>query len=176
MIAHEGKLYVVNANHASFDEVSPGGEIRRVADISVSEGHVTPTALTFHNGAFYVGTLDKFPIQRSVSKVYRVTPDGQLSVYAEGLTAVLGIAFDDQGQLYVLETSTVDDDFPLPGAGRVVRLAESGELEEVATGLSLPSGMTFGPDGQLYVSHFGYMSDPTQGEIVRIDVSATPMR
>lgn len=174
MVAYDGKLYVVNANHAVFDEISLDGSIRRVIDISATEGHVTPSALTMYGGNFYIGTLGVFPIDVGSSKVYKVTPDGELEVYAEGLTMVLGIAFDDQGRLYVLESSTVDDEFPLPGAGRVVRIAEGGEPEVIATGLSFPIGMIFGPDGYLYVSNFGYGGDPTKGEVVRIDVNAPP--
>lgn len=60
--------------------------------MSASEGHITPTALTFHNGAFYIGNLGEFSIQQGMSKIYKVTPDGQVEVFAEGLTAVLGLA------------------------------------------------------------------------------------
>jgi hypothetical protein len=173
MVAYEGKLYVVNANHAVFDEVSLDGTIRRVVDISATEGQVTPAAVTMYDGNFYIGTLGVFPIDVGISKVYRVTPDGELEVYVEGLTMVLDITFDDEGQLYVLESSTVDDQFPLPGAGRVVRVSEDGGVAVIATGLSFPTGMTLGPDGNLYVSNFGYGGDPTKGEVVRIDLNVT---
>jgi hypothetical protein len=174
MVAYDGKLYVVNANHAALDEVSLDGTVRRVLDISETEGHVTPAALTVYDGNFYIGTLGVFPIAVGTSVVYQVTPEGELSVYAEGLTMVIALAFDDEGQLYVLESSTIDGEFPMPGAGRVVRVAEDGTLEVVATGLSFPTGMTFGADGYLYVSNFGYGGDPTLGEVVRIDVNAQP--
>jgi hypothetical protein len=174
MVAYEGNLYVVNANHSVFDEVSPDGTVRRVIDISATEGHVTPTALTLYDGNFYVGTLGVFPIDVGISKVFKVTPEGELSVYADGLTMVLGVDFDDEGRLYALESSTVDDEFPVAGTGRVVRIGEDGTSEVIATGLSYAIGMAFGPDGYLYVSNFGYGGDPTKGEIVRIDVNAPP--
>ncbi len=175
-VVYDGKIYIVNANHGTLDEISMDGQVRRVLDITKSEGHITPAALAFHDGNFYVGALGKFPIEVGVSKVYKITPDGELSVFAEGLTAILGLAFDDQGRLYVLEATSIASDYIQPGTGRVVRITESGELEEVASGLSFPIGMTFGPDGYLYVSNFGYGGDPTAGEVVRIDVMQTAMR
>jgi glucose/arabinose dehydrogenase len=172
MVAHEGKLYVVNANHAAFEEISLDGSVRRVADLSASEGHVTPTAAIFHNGDFYIGTLGKFPIEQGASKVYRVGLDGSIEDYALGLTAVLGVAFDDQDRLYVLETSTVDGELPVAGSGRVVRYVGDDEPEVLVTGLTFPTGMTFASDGLLYVSHHGYGGDPAAGEILRINVNA----
>ena len=75
------------------------------------------------------------------------------------------------GQLYALESSTIDDSMPAPGAGRVVRIdLETGDIEEIATGLTLPTGMTFGPDGALYVSNFGFGLPPGSGEIRRIEI------
>jgi hypothetical protein len=176
VVVHDDKLYIVNANHGALDEVSLDGAIRRVLDLTASEGHVTPAAIASHGGDFYIGALGKFPIQVGTSKVYRVTPGGELSIFAEGLTAILGLAFDEQGRLYVLETTSVDTEYPGPGTGRVVRLSDGGALEEIATGLSFPIGMTFGPDGGLYVSNFGYGGDPAAGEVVRIDVDVAAMR
>jgi sugar lactone lactonase YvrE len=88
---------------------------------------------------------------------------------------VLGLAFDDEGQLYVLETSGPGSGMEapiVPGTGRVVRLTEGGELEVMATGLVFPTGMAFGPDGTLYVSNFGFGFPPGAGQVVAIDVSA----
>lgn len=167
------KLYVVEANHGQLSEVSLDGSIRRVVDISATDGADTPTALAFHDGNFYVGNLSLFPIIRGAANVYRITPGGELSVFARGLTMVLGLAFDAQGRMYALESTTVDNDFPQPGTGRVVRVsAGAGNLEEVVTGLSFPTAMTIGPDGMLYISNFGYGGDPSKGEILRVDLTA----
>lgn len=71
---------------------------------------------------------------------------------------MLGVAFDRQDRLYVLETDTVAG-FPGPnavGKGQVVRVGRDGEVDTIATGLTFPTGMAFGPDGRLYVSNLGY--------------------
>ena len=94
----------------------------------------------------------------------------------EGLTTVLGVAFDEQGRLYALETSgPVTSEGPpvVPGTGRVVRVTSSGGLETIASGLTFPTAMTFGPDGKLYVSNFGFGFPPGQGQVVSITLPAS---
>jgi hypothetical protein len=177
MVEHDGALYVVHPNHGAVEKVTPEGQITRVIDVSAVEGHVVPTAIDVGpDGNFYVGTLLTFPVAAGAAKVYRLTADGQLSTHAEGLTAVLGVAFDEQGRLYVLETSGAGSpEAPIvPGTGRVVRLTEDGGLEVIATGLVFPGAMTFGADGALYVSDYSFGFPPGAGQIVRIDVTAPP--
>jgi sugar lactone lactonase YvrE len=92
---------------------------------------------------------------------------------APGLTTVLGVAFDRQGRLYALESSTgnpAKPPFQAPGTGKVVRRTTAGIWETVAAGLTFPTAMTFGRDGKLYVSNFGYNARPGQGQIVRISL------
>ena len=62
MIAVDGDLYAVEPNHGELDKITTGGQISRVVDISASQGHIVPTAIVFHNGNFYVGNLNTFPI------------------------------------------------------------------------------------------------------------------
>src|SRR6266508_773449 len=106
MVEVGAKLYVVEPNHGALDEVTPGGEIRRVLDISASQGHIVPTTVVFHDGNFYVGNLNTFPIVQGSSRVFKITPTGQISVFRRGLTTILGLAFDSAGRLYVLENTT----------------------------------------------------------------------
>jgi sugar lactone lactonase YvrE len=118
------------------------------------------------------------PYPNGGAVIYQLTPDGELSRYAEGLTTVLGAVSDAQGQLYVLETSTDNPEAPPffhPDSGRVVRQTDGGAWEVMATGLSFPTGMTFGPDGTLYVANFGFGYPPGAGQIVTVDVTAPPL-
>jgi len=175
MIEHEGMLYIVESNHGAIDKVDPAsGTVTRVIDMTVTEHHLVPTAITVGpDGNFYVGQLTTFPVTAGIATVYQLTPDGQLSHYAMGLTAITGLAFDDQGRLYVLETSGPGGpDAPIvPGTGRVVRLTDGGGLEVIATGLVFPTAMIFGPDGLLYISNYGFGFPPGAGQIVTIDLS-----
>ena len=171
------EFYVTESNHGALDAVDPAtGEVHRVMDMTETEGHLVPTAMAVGpDGNLYVSNLTTFPITAGTAQVFTVTPDGELGVHAEGVTAVLGLAFDDEGQLYVLETSGPGSGMEapiVPATGRVVRLTEDGELEVVATGLVFPTGMVFGPDGTLYVSNYGFGFPPGAGQVVTIDVSA----
>lgn len=176
LLAAGGALYAIEPNHGELDKITPDGQIGRVIDISESQGHMVPTAMAMgSDGNFYVGDLTGFPATEGIAKIFKITPDGQISVFAEGLTTVLGVAFDGQGQLYALETSgpaTSDGPLIVPDTGRVVRITSSGELETVASGLMFPSAMTYGPDGKLYVSNFGFGSPPGQGQVVSITLPA----
>jgi hypothetical protein len=167
MIEMDGNLYVLEPNHGSLEQITPSGEITRVIDISASAGHNVPTVMAYHDD-FYVGNLSVFPVPTDSATIMEITPDGQLKDYINGLTAVLGVAFDSQGRLYALETTTVGGQMPVPGTGKVVRVSDSGELEEIATGLAFPTAMTFGPDGLLYVSNYGFGFPAGKGEIVKI--------
>ena len=172
LLAAGGALYAIEPNHGELDKITPDGQISRIIDISASQGHIVPTAMALgSDGNFYVGDLTVFPATEGIAKIFKITPDGQISVFAEGLTTVLGVAFDKQGRLYALETSgpvTAKGPPIVPGTGRVVRITSSGELETIASGLTFPTAMTFGPDGKLYVSNFGFGFPPGQGQIVSI--------
>ncbi len=169
MIAVRGNLYAVEPNHGEIVKVTTDGEISRVIDISASQGHVVPTVLAYH-GNFYVGNLGVFPQNDGTSNIWKITPSGQIKVKAGGLNMVLGLAFDNRGRLYALETSAAPA--PTPGTGRVVRIQPSGAREVIADGLFLPTGMTFGPDGNLYVSNIGFGPPPVGlGEILKIELT-----
>jgi hypothetical protein len=172
MIAVGSDLYAVEPNHGELDKITPGAGVSRVVDISASQGHIVPTAITFHNGNFYVGNLNTFPIVPGSSKVFKITPTGLISVFRSGLTTILGLAFDSADRLYVLQNTTgVGNQFPTPGTGKVIRIDPSGNRTLVASGLFLPTAMTFGPDGALYVSNVGFGPPPNGlGQVLKITV------
>jgi hypothetical protein len=118
-----------------------------------------------------------FPNVAGSSKILKITPSGQISVFAQGLTTILGVVFDRRHRMYVLETSTAAGD-PTPFTGKVIRVDPSGHQTEIASGLFFPTGITLGPDGALYVSNVGFGPPPVgMGEILRITVpSAEPVR
>ena len=171
LIAVDGNLYVIEPNHGELDKVTPDGAISRVIDISASAGHIVPTAVVYHDDEFYIGNLSIFPVTAGAAGITEVSSDGEYLKQTLGLSMVTGVAFDENGQLYALESSTVDQSMPTPGTGKVVRIdLDTGDIEEVVSGLSLPTAMTFGPDGALYVSNNGFGYPPGAGEIRRIEL------
>lgn len=75
--------------------------------------------------------------------VYQASPNGQMSVYVEGMGVATGLAFDSEGNLYVGDRS-----------GTIFKISRERNIY-VFTTLE-PSiaayHLTFGPDGYLYVS------------------------
>jgi hypothetical protein len=165
-------LYITEPNQQEIDKVSPvTGKITRIVDFSIlnpgtGDTWRGPTSMVYHNGSFYFGTLGKFPIVQGQAGVYKLSPDGSYSLFADNLTTILGIAFDDHDRLYVLE-STVGADELTPGLGEVVRIDPNGSRHLITSGLHLPSAMTFGPDGKLYISDWG-IGPPGLGQIVQV--------
>lgn len=172
MVEAYGGLFAIEPNHGELDAIWPSGFIQRVADISRIQGHIVPTAVAFHDGDFFVGNLDTFPIKDGSSKVMKITPLGELTTVFINLSDILGLAFDKKGRLYVLENTT-GNQFPTPGTGKILRVDGKNNYTEIATGLSLPTAMTFGPDGNLYVSNLGFGPPPVgAGQVLKVIVPA----
>ncbi|MEO5996076.1 MAG: ScyD/ScyE family protein [Chitinophagaceae bacterium] len=170
MIVYNNNFYVIEPNHGEFLKVTPAGVITRIADISATQGHIVPTVVAAYNGNFLVSNLAPFPIVEGSSNVYKITPAGQISIWATGVTSVLGIAVDDKYRVYILE-NTVGAPFPTPGMGRIIRINENGSRSIIYSGLTLPTGLTIGPDKNLYVSNVGL--GPTAiggGQVLKIEV------
>ena len=178
MAAKGNALYALEPNHQEMDRIqTANGHISRVVDFSKTfvapADWRGPTTITRDGGSFYVGTLTPFPIVPGNAQVFKVNPGGHFTLFASGLTTVLGLAVDSRDRLYVLESMTAPG-FPGPselGTGKVIRIDTSGAQTVIATGLSFPSAMTLGPDGAVYVSNFGFGVPPTgAGQILRITV------
>ena len=114
---------------------------------------------------FILEHLLLFLLLHGAANVYKLSANGTYSVYASGFTAILGIAFDNDNRLYVLET--IGGDSGTPGLSKIVRMDADGTIETIASGLNFPSAMTFGPDGNLYVSAWG-IGPPGLGQILQI--------
>jgi hypothetical protein len=189
MIAFQGDLWSIEANHGQIVRTTPQGANSLISDISAHVGHIVPTSLAEANGNLYVSNLGQFPITPDWEKLMTFSRDllfsditpgltkdradtgkFKLAAVRSGLSAVLSLKFGPDGLLYALEFSTAAA-LPTPGTGKVVRLRRDGMFEDVVTGLSVPTGMTFGPDNALYISNFG--AAPTgAGQILRV---ALPM-
>jgi hypothetical protein len=169
MIALKKKLYVVGPNHGQVIEVEGNGKIRQLIDISASQGHIVPTAITFHDGNFQVGNLGTFESAAGTSLVLDISRAGKILDSTDGFTAVVGLAYHHE-RLYVLQLasplgSTLTGDFA--GTGKVVRVDPSGAIEDVVVGLTAPTAMTFDPEGNLFIANFGTFF-PGAGQIIEV--------
>lgn len=169
LVAVDNDLYALEPNHGVLAKISAQGDVTRIVDFTTDFGHIVPTAIVWHQGNFYVGNLDVFPITGN-SNVYKITPSGDVSVVATGFNTILGIDFDKAGAMYVLENTT-GNPFPTPGTGDVIRINAAGERRAIVTGLNLPTAMAFGPDNKLYISNWGFGQPPGGGEILKVSFS-----
>jgi hypothetical protein len=163
MIAARGALWAVEPQGGQVVRIDPEThEVTRLIDISASQGHVRPSAIAYHDGNFYVATFGTFPVKNGAQRIYKITPDGKLSVYAKGFTSAFDLEFHC-GHPYVME---------LPPSRRVVRLDEGGKLETVVPppNLKIMGDMTFGPDGALYLTDYSFFYRPPRGRIFRFEL------
>jgi hypothetical protein len=116
------------------------------------------------DGALYVSELTGMPFLTGFARIHRIGPDGVSSVFATGLTAVVDLAFADDGRLYALQHASCGPFFACPGS--LVRVNASAPHPVVQGGLTRPGAMTIGSDGAFYVSHMS--SSPGTGEVLRI--------
>ena len=178
MIFDQGRLYAVEPNHGLLVSVRPSdGRVHLVNDLFATFGDHTYTTLAVDRGDLYVGTLGQiafvpgvFPpvpdLERSFEAgIYRLSRNGTATPFASGLHAVLGLAFDQQHRLYVLQSPIF-----VPGTGSLVRLDSEGQFETIVSGLTFPSGLTRGPDGAFYITECGYHCAPGDGRILRVVV------
>jgi streptogramin lyase len=120
-----------------------------------------PTGLAMGpDGALYVSGLTGFPFSEGASMVYRledadgdgdVMEDGEMTVFAEGLSTSTALAFDNDGNLLATEFRSGLDPANPEMLGRVVMWAD-GEWDVVAENLITPTGLAVGPDGTIYVA------------------------
>ncbi len=179
MVALGHRLYTTEPNHQVIERVTTHGDVTRVLDMSQNSLAKTPkpewigpASLSVHDGDLYFGALGPFPIDVGHEQVWKLTRHGQLSVYADGLTVVLGTTWDDRGRLYALESMTAPD-FPGPSqvaTGKVVRIDPDGTQTTIVDGLDFPSAIALGPDRALYISNWGFAGAPGQGEILRVAI------
>ena len=77
MIALGNLLFAVEPNHGELDSIHATSGIRRIADISKSQGHSVPTAVASDGVNFFVGNLGTFPIVDGSQVILKITPSGR---------------------------------------------------------------------------------------------------
>jgi hypothetical protein len=178
LLRSQGRLYAVEPNHGLLVSVCPvSGRVTLVRDLLATFGDHTYTALAADRGDLYVGTLGRIAWTPGVfppvpdldasftAGIYRLSRNGAATQVADGLKAVLGVAFDRQHRLYALQSPVF-----VPGTGSLVRQRDGGGWETVVSGLTFPSALTLGPDGAFYISECGYHCAPGEGRILRVSV------
>jgi hypothetical protein len=121
-------------------------------------------------GDLFVGELTGFPFPVGAANVYRVSPGGDVDVYASGFTNIIDVAFDEGGNLYVLEFATnglLSGD-PTGALWRVTPQGTKAKIEIEGLTLVSPAGLAIG-GGAIYISNRS--TSAGEGEVVRIPLT-----
>jgi hypothetical protein len=143
-----------------------------------SSVQAVPTAVAVSpvDGDLYVALLTGFPFpvgRASVKRINRLT--NAVTEHTTGFTNLVDLLFDAQGNLFVLELSTIGMVSGNPGLGdadparigsikRVINPADPQSHLTVATGFVQPGGFVY-RNGYFYVSNCGTC---VNGEVVRV--------
>jgi sugar lactone lactonase YvrE len=122
------------------------GTILRVEDGRAEEfASLPPSVAAFHlafgpDGDLFVTA----PTLGTRDSIYRINPSGEVSVFFEGLGRPQGLAFDNDGALYVVDA--------LAGTGGLYRFLPGAREPEQLLAAGGLVGVAFGPDGVMAVS------------------------
>ena len=168
--AEPGARLVTDAGANALMRVTANGHVSTIATFpSRPQGRPTdavPTAVVVGpDGAYYVSELSGVPFAAGAARIYRVVPGRVPEVYLEGFKTIVDLAFDNDGNLYVLEHATGAVFFG--GPGRLLKVAPDGTRGEVLGGLDRPTSVAIGWDGEIYVTNHGIT--PGAGEVLRFE-------
>jgi DNA-binding beta-propeller fold protein YncE len=137
-----GNLYVTNFNDATVTKISPdGSSVEKFADVLPGPAGIVVDA----NDNVYVSHYGEG--NGDGDTVLKITPDGMVSVFAEGdfLFAPVATAIDEHGNIYVANFNQ----------GAVIKISPEGSQELLAT-VDAPNGFAIGhmayANGRLYAS------------------------
>jgi hypothetical protein len=116
------------------------------------------------DGAYYLGHLGGLPILAGTASVWRMEPGGTPVPYLTGFTWILALAFDANGNLFVLQHS---DGAPITTPGSVIRVAPDGTRSVIVSGIQRPGGMAVDDEGRVYVSMIPGANYKANGEVRR---------
>ena len=116
------------------------------------------------DGAYYIGHLNGLPIVTGSATVWRMEPGGTPEPYRTGFTWILAIAFDANGNLYVLQRA---DAAPASTPGSLIRVTPEGVRTVLVTGIPRAGGLAVDDEGRAYVSMVFGPNSKSPGEVRR---------
>lgn len=184
----DGMLYVADAGANDLLRVDPAtGEVSLVAVFEPIPGvfprpdhgnqlltDAVPTAVIFDEaGNAYVSYLSGAPFVPGSAKIVKVTPDGEVSDYAGGLTMLTDLRWGPDGEMYAIQFGIFTQEGPTPNSGALIHVKGGEESSVVIDGLSFPTSVAFNEAGDAYVAING-LGAPGSGAVVAYAGVAAP--
>ena len=170
LLATPGAHLATDAGGNAVVRIGANGEISLLAVLppvpeARNQNPVPNSIVVGPDGAYYVGQLTGAPFVDGAASVYRIVPGEEPEEFLSGFKAIIDIAFDDQGNLYVLQHATGPT--MLTGPGVLFRVAPDETRTAVLEGLTRPTSVVVGPDGSIYVTNNGLSAG--NGEVLRLE-------
>jgi DNA-binding beta-propeller fold protein YncE len=170
VLSEPERRLVTDAGGNSLLEVNAEGSVSTIVTFpSVAQGRPfdsVPTGLTVGpDGAYYIGELTGAPFPAGAARVYRVVPGSPPQIHLTGFKTIIDLAFDAEGNLYVLQHASSPVFFG--GPGLLIRVAPDGTRTTVLANLDRPTSVLVGLEGEIYVTNHGIT--PEIGEVLRLD-------
>ena len=127
-----------------------------------------PTAVAVGpDGAYYVGQLTGVPFIVGAANVFRLAPGATPEVYLEGFTHIIDLAFDDAGNLYVLQIASESLLMGDSETGALIRINTDMSRETLIDDLFMPGGIALSRNGKaVYISNCSVCVGA--GEVLRL--------
>ena len=180
-LVQPGRRITADAGANTLIETLANGERRTFAVLQPVSGGRQPVPTSIAegpDGKLYVGQLTGFPFWRGSASVLRMNSDGSnVETAVSGLTAVVDVAFDTGGAMYILEIASGQvAPFPPPapglGTSRLLRKCPGADPVELLAGLFFAAGVAIGPDNAAYITNRS--TSPTTGEVLRLPLTPCP--
>ncbi|MEV0458933.1 ScyD/ScyE family protein [Catellatospora methionotrophica] len=129
-------LFVTPAGQVSTLAVFPDRQMPAPPSFNLPPGTMlpmqsVPMGVVYRDGAYYVAELTGRPFTQGSARIFKVVPGHEPTVYAEGLTTVVDIAFGPDGSLYALEFTHTSMFGPSRGVGALMRIKGEGKAPEM---------------------------------------------
>ncbi|HBE48602.1 MAG TPA: ScyD/ScyE family protein [Cyanobacteria bacterium UBA11369] len=137
-----------------------------------------PTGITLGpDGNIYFGEYTGFPYPEGTARVFKLGPNDEPEVFAQGFTGITDLTFDKNGNLLVLQFTDQsewkgEDLRFLPGS--LIQLAPDGTrttLVAAGQGLESSTGIAISPDNEIFITKRGV---GTLGEVVKLERTKVP--
>ena len=160
-LGDNGLLYILDAganailtydqNTATFGVLVTLPSVPNNSGIGPPQSDPVPTALERAGDDLLISTLTGFPFNPGVATLYRVDPQGNLSVEYTGLSVITDVAVDPtDGDIAVAQFASFE--LPAgwnPNGGQVSKLTSAG-LVPMATNLQFPTSVVYDAAGSIY--------------------------
>ncbi len=158
------------SNSQNFDRghVPPPNAYRQAPPSQLAIQPVPTAVAKGPDGAYYISEFTGFPFPEGQARIHRVDADGKTTVYADGFTQLIDLAFDAQGNLYALQYAN-QSGWKGKLDGTLIKIATDGTRTTILSGngLESPTALTISSDGDFYLINRG--GCPGQGQVIKID-------